>query len=128
MEWLSQNWIWIAVAIGGFYLMTRMHGMGHGMGHSMGRGHGGEGGDPPADRSAGAGATFDPVSRRAVATGGSAISAVYRGRAYYFENREDRDAFEADPEKYVAGSPAAGQVIGSEEADRERPRRRRGGC
>lgn len=127
MQWITQNWIWIAVAIGGFYFMTRMHGMGGGMGHSMGRGNGRDGGDPPADRGTGSNTAFDPVSRRAVAMGGSAISAVYHGRAYYFENREDRDAFEAEPEKYIAGSPAAGQPIGSEDANRERPRRR-GGC
>lgn len=126
MEWLSQNWLWIVVAIGGFYLMTRMHGMGHGMGHSRGHGHGRHGDHPPSDGRVDAGTAIDPVSRRAVATGGAAISAVYRGSAYYFENRENRNAFEADPANYAAGTPGAGQVIGSEEADRERPRRRHG--
>lgn len=126
MQWLSQNWIWIAIAIGGFYFMSRMHGMG-GMGHSMGRGYGRDSGAQPTDRGAASNTAFDPVSRRAVATGGSAISAVYHGRAYYFENREDRDAFEADPDKYIAGLPAAGQTLGSDDAYRERPRRR-GGC
>lgn len=125
MEWLSQNWIWIIVAIGVIYFMTRMHGVGQGMGHAMGRGYGGAG--PPADRGPGSVIVFDPVSRRAIAPSGSSISAVYRGRAYYFESREDRDAFEADPEKYVAGAPGAGQAIGSEDTYRERPRRR-GGC
>ena len=127
MEWLSQNWIWIIVAIGGFYFMTRMHGMGHGIGHSMGHAYRGDGDSPPANRELAPSTAFDPVSRRAVATGGSAISAIYRDRAYYFENREDRDAFEADPEKYIAGSPAAGQPIGSQDASYDR-RRRRGGC
>lgn len=126
MQWLSQNWIWIAVAIAGIYFMTRMHGMGRGMGHSMGRGYASDGDGPPADRETGSNTAFDPVSRRAVAAGGSAISAVYHGRAYYFENREDRDAFEADPEKYIAGSPAAGQAIGAEDAYRDRPHRRHG--
>lgn len=125
MAWLSQNWIWIVVVIGFFYFMTRMHGMGHGMGHSMRRGYGRDSTNLPADRGNDSATAFDPVSRRAVATGGSAISAVYRGRAFYFENREDREAFEADPEKYVAGS-AAGQPIGAEDAFRGRPRRRRG--
>jgi YHS domain-containing protein len=118
MQWLSQNWIWIAVAVGGFYFMTRMHR--GGMGRSMGRG-----GDESADRGTGPAAVFDPVSRRAVAAGG--ISSIYHGRAFYFENRENRDAFEADSEKYVAGAPTAGQAIGSE-SEYNRPRRRRGGC
>lgn len=47
-------------------------------------------------------------------------------RAYFFETKEDRDAFEAEPEKYVAAAPGAGQVMGSE--DHYRHRRRRGGC
>lgn len=126
MQWITQNWIWIVVAVGVFYFMTRMHGMGGGMGRSMGRGYGRDGGDPPADRATSSSTVFDPVSRRAVAAGGSAISAVYHGRAYYFENREDRDAFEAEPEKYIAGSPTAGQTIGSADAYRERTRRRSG--
>ena len=39
MDWLSQNWIWIALVIGGYFLLSRM-GMGMGgcgMGH---RSHG----------------------------------------------------------------------------------------
>jgi hypothetical protein len=41
MDWLSQNWIWIALAIGAFLLFRRMGvggcGMGGcGMGHSAG--------------------------------------------------------------------------------------------
>lgn len=123
MTWLSHNWIWILVAIGFFYFMIRMHGMGHGMGHSMGRSYGR---DLPTNRRADFTTAFDPVSRRPVATGGSAISVVYRGRAYYFGNREDRDAFEADPEKYISATPGTGQAIGSEDAYRERPHRRRG--
>ena len=122
MQWLTQNWIWIAVAVGGFYFMTRMHrgGMGRSMGHSYQRAY-----DGPADRGAGPTTVFDPVSRRAVAAGG--ISSIYHGRAYYFENRENRDAFEADSEKYLAGAPPAGQAIGSD-SEYDRPRRRRGGC
>jgi len=122
MEWLSQNWIWIAVAIGAFYLMSRMHR--GGMGRSMGRGYGRADDD---SRGGGAGPTtvFDPVSRRAVAAGG--VSTVYHARAYYFENRENRDAFEADAEKYLAGAPPAGQAIGAD-SENARPRRRRGGC
>ena len=70
---------------------------------------------------------FDPVSRRAVALGGTPISAIYQGRAYYFESHESRDSFESNPEKYLAGSPVAGQPIGVQNAPTEQPRRR-GGC
>lgn len=72
------------------------------------------------------GTLFDPVSGRAVAAGSMPISSIHRGRAYYFESRENRDAFESNPEKYLVGSAATGQPIGSGDADRERPRRRRG--
>ena len=119
MEWLSQNWIWIVAGIGLVYFMTRMHGIGHG----MGMGCGSRSDRAPADTGANSGAAMDPVSRRMVNTSGSAISAVYRGRAYYFENRDDRDAFESDPEKYLAGAPSAGQPI-----EGELLRRRHGGC
>lgn len=71
---------------------------------------------------------FDPVSRRAVTSAGAPISAAYRGRAYYFETRENRDAFESDPEKYLAGAPAAGQPLGSEQATADQPHRRHGCC
>lgn len=72
---------------------------------------------------------FDPVSRRILATGSTTISSVYEGRAYYFENRQNRDAFETDPQKYLAELPALGQSIAPEGASSERPRRRRrGGC
>lgn len=69
---------------------------------------------------------FDPVSRRAVALGGTPVSAMYQGRAYYFENRDNRDAFEGNPGKYLAGFPEAGQDIGSETESADRPRRRSG--
>ena len=69
---------------------------------------------------------FDPVSRRAVALGGAPISAVYQGQAYYFETRENRDAFETSPDKYLAGLAKAGQAIGPAPTSQDRPRRHRG--
>jgi YHS domain-containing protein len=39
---------------------------------------------------------------------------IYGGRAFYFESRDNRDAFEADPEKYVAGMPFSGEPVGAE--------------
>lgn len=118
MVWLTQNWIWIAIAVGGFFLMSRMHGSGHS--------HGGGNDHPQADRGVGSVAAFDPVSQRSVPTSDAAISTVYRGRAYYFESRENREAFEGNPEKYLAGSPAAGQAIGAEAASTDRTHRRHG--
>jgi hypothetical protein len=66
MEWLSQNWIWIALAIGGYFLLNCMGLGGYGMGRSTGGSHGIASEGPPAVRGAGSGpAAFDPVSRRA---------------------------------------------------------------
>ncbi len=129
MDWLSQNWIWIALAVGAFYFMTRMggHGMGgFGMGGSMRHSYGGGRDVGPADGGTGPRAAVDPVSKHAVA-GGTAISSVYRNQAYYFETRENRDAFEAAPEKYLAGMAPAGQAI-DDYRDDDRPRRHRHGC
>lgn len=127
MDWLSQNWSWIAIAVGGFFLMTRMGGsLGGGccgMGQSMNQSPQSSN-SPPTDRGTGSGTAFDPVSRRALSAEAT-ISTVYQGRAYYFENRENRDAFETDPKKYLMGSPAVGQVIGSGGAS---PTQQRHGC
>ena len=114
MNWLAQNWIWVAVAVGGFFLMTRMHGMG-GMG-GCGGGHGTNGrGDstttPPDASGADPGTTIDAVSGHALPAGGSAASTVFRGQAYYFESRANRDAFESDPERYLAAAPLAGRAL-----------------
>ncbi len=128
MQWLAQNWIWIALGIGALFFVTRMGGVGGcGIGHSGShrRSDGGYQNPPPAAGNR-PGNLFDPVSGRAFAAGNAPFSTVYRGRAYYFESRENRNAFEADPEKYLAGSSVAGQAIGSEDAYRERPRRRSG--
>lgn len=128
MNWLYQNWIWIVLVIGGFFLMARLGGMGrYGAGRSAGHRHGTSNDNPPAARGPGPDTAFDPVSRHVLASGGDAISSVYRGRAYYFESRENRDAFESNPEKYLAGTASAGEII---EADRrvERRGRRRHGC
>ncbi len=43
---------------------------------------------------------IDPVCRMSVRTD-SARSSVYRGTVYYFCSAEHRDAFEAEPERYV---------------------------
>ena len=128
MEWLGQNWIWIALAAGAFFFMRRMGGCG--MGHASGHRHSAIQGqddrhpnqshEPPAT-------TFDPVSRRSVTASGTALSSVYRGRAFYFENRENRDLFETDPEKYLEGAAGAGQPL-ERKYEYAGERHRRHGC
>ena len=129
MQWLAQNWLWIVLVIGGLFLFTRKGGMsGRGIRRSgsQRRSDGRWEIAPPAAGNR-PGNLFDPVSRRAFAAGATPVSAVFGGRAYYFESRENRDAFEANPEKYLAALAGTDQII---EADRDadRPRRRRGGC
>ncbi|MDD3762904.1 MAG: YHS domain-containing protein [Pseudomonadota bacterium] len=94
----------------------------------MGGHHGGSRdwrGAPPSDHGgtahveaphAQATAALDPVSGNPVRTD-RALTAVYGGRAYYFESEETRKRFEAEPQKYASHEPPPG----------ERPRRR-GGC
>lgn len=131
MGWFSQNWIWVALGIGVLFFMTRMSGcgMGHSAGHHHGNGdshHRGSSDEVPPASGNRPGNLFDPVSQHGFAAGMTPISTVYGGRAYYFENRENRDAFESDPEKYLTGAPATGQPVESQPNDR--PQRRRHGC
>lgn len=126
MEWLLQNWLWIALGVGALFFMMRMGGCG--MGHSAGHHSHEESSDtapPPANRP---GNLYDPVSGHAFAAGNAPISTVCRGRAYYFESRENRDAFEANPDKYLAGAPAVGELVGSERDYDQQPRHRHHGC
>ena len=121
MASISQNWLWLLIAVAGFFLLVRMGGCG--MGRSMSHRHGG-GSEPPTGHESDSRVPLDPVSHHDIANGGTSISTVYHGRAYYFENRENRDTFERDPEKYLAAAPSAGQPISSE--DSGRPRHRHG--
>lgn len=129
MDWLTQNWIWIVLAIGGFFMLRRMGGMGGcGTGHSSAHGrHEGDRENAPPAAGNRPGALFDPVSRHTFTAGNAPFSTVHGGRAFYFESRENRDAFEADPDKYLAAAPNAGDVMEAEHGT-GRPRRRRGGC
>lgn len=132
MDWLSQNWIWIALAVGAWFVMSRMGiggcGMGHTGGHGSNQGQSGPGGvvHPSANQTLVRTNPVDPVTRRTLPAD-PAISSVYRGHAYYFENRENRDAFERDPEKYVAAIPTAGAVIQSSNSS-AKPAYRGHGC
>lgn len=100
MNWLAQNWVWIVVGIGLIWMMRRGGMAGCGMGHAH---HGGgssrtEPGTPPSEKEAGK--STDPVSGKEVDTQ-HAITSYYQGQAYYFENAETRQRFEAAPEKYA---------------------------
>jgi YHS domain-containing protein len=110
MTWLSENWL-LVLLIGGvlIFLMRRggMGGMGCGMGghgsHDSAQ-HGSHRGGDHADSQ-----KIDPVSREPVADDG-AISSVYRGRIYRFASRQNRDQFEAAPERFATPQEAdAGQ-------------------
>jgi len=137
MNWLSQNWIWVLLAIGvALYFFRGGHGgllggMGHG-GHGGGGGHGASGGfghggyDKQPDSRATSNApeaAVDPVSGEAVRTA-QALTSVYQGKIYYFASKENRDRFEAAPQEYA--QKAAGHAVRPAEAANERPRRRRG--
>lgn len=122
MEWLSQNWILVVFAVGVLLLMRRAGmGRGHAGGghHRRGASHdnhrdGGRGGGAPTGPPA---HVTDPVSGRTVDPR-SGIASAYRGAPIYFESRENRDRFEASPEKFpiAPGAPP------------DAPRRRRGHC
>lgn len=136
MTWLSENWIWLTIAIGGFLLMTRMHGMGMSCGMA-GRRRGGHPGDSHERHGAGgmtidhdnranlgpAGA-IDPVSRHPIPAESAAFSSAYDGLVYWFESRENREAFEQAPDKYLAD----GAVTGQPGAPQPRSAHRHGGC
>jgi len=134
MNWLLQNWLWVALGIGVAYFFFRgrvgAHGVGHsGLigighgGHAAGAGHGGHGGPPDSRAAANAPeAAVDPVGGEAVRTA-QALTSLYQGKIYYFACRENRDRFEAAPQEYaqkVAGYPVVAAL------SEHRPRRRRG--
>ena len=131
MEWLSENWTWILLLVGGYSLMSRM-GMGCGMGHSHGDSHtGGEHGgrthNGGHDHAAEPVKLFDPVSQHMLPAE-TAIASVHQGHVYYFEDRANRDAFETEPEKYLAGAPPIGQKIVADGAQEKKAHRAHGCC
>ncbi len=101
--------LYFAVFAGLFFVMMRFgcgaHVMGHG-GHS----HHGEDGarDEGHHRWAPPETDVDPVCGMSVKTSGSK-SSVYHDTVYYFCSAEHRDAFEADPERYVSSKGGAGR-------------------
>jgi YHS domain-containing protein len=119
MTWLSENWLLVLLIGGVLIFLMRRGGMGGGMGCGMG-GHGSHdsakhGSHDSAQHGSHRGGDhadaqkIDPVSREPVADDG-AISSVYRGRIYRFASRENRDQFEAAPERFATPQEAdAGQ-------------------
>lgn len=143
MRWLLQNWVWVVLAIGAAFYFFRggqgghagghgrglgglLGGMGHGGhgGHAGGGGHGDRGEQPDRPATANAPeAAVDPVGREAVRTA-HALPSVYEGKIYYFSSKENRDRFEAAPQKYA--HKAVGHPLHPTEAPHERSHRR--GC
>jgi YHS domain-containing protein len=108
--------LYFALWAGFIFLMMRFgcgaHVMGHGHAereepHDVSRGAGGPLGWTPPETD------IDPVCRMSVRTDG-AKSSVYRGTIYFFCSVEHRDAFEADPERYVGPQPGVMQPANME--------------
>ena len=119
MDWLSQNWVWVAIAVGfAFYFFRGRFGA-YGSGLPQGMGHGGH----AAGAANAPEAAVDPVGGGAVSTA-QAPTSLYQGKIYYFASKENRDRFEAAPQEFA--QKAAGHSVHSAEAPRERPRRHRG--
>jgi YHS domain-containing protein len=111
MDWLTQNWIWIVVAALALVMFRRMgH---HGFGGPAHYGFGTNGDAAGADSTArsqdvgasprGPEAAIDPVSGNALKTE-HAITSFYHGRVFFFENEDTRRRFEAEPERFAAGT------------------------
>ena len=99
MEWLTQNWLTLLLIVGVIAFM-RFGGMGCGMGGRRaepGHRHVPQSG---ADEPVAAAPATDPVTQHPVDPA-SAVSTVYKGQAYYFESRENRDRFEAAPDQFA---------------------------
>lgn len=112
MHWFVQNWIWILLAVGLFFLMRRggcgmggeMHGSG---GHE---GHGDHDGQKPhhAEENRSPDILIDPVNK-ATLNPAIALTSVYHGTTYYFGSAENRTIFEADPAQYARAEQAEQQ-------------------
>ena len=90
MQWLSQNAIWILLAVG-FLFMARRGGMGCCGGHAHGGPH-----RPGQDQRT----ARDPVSGNPVDTR-QALTSMHQGQRYWFESEATRAQFEQDPGKFA---------------------------
>lgn len=113
MQWFAQNWIWIILIIGFFFLMRR-----GGCGGGMNR-HDHHDGDAQhsAEENKPAISAIDPVNNATLDTA-VALTSVYRGKTYYFASAENRAIFEAKPEQYV----------GSDQSDAHQHKTHHHGC
>ncbi len=140
MGLMSMSWLWIAIAIGvAFYFFRRSSGAKTGGprtdlrnlldgppngGHDSDDGSARDGVQQASGLNAHApDAAIDPVSGEPLATA-RALTSLHQGRVYYFANRENRERFEASPEKY-AGKVAGHAVPGS---DAQHEQQHRHGC
>ena len=102
--------LWFAIWGGLFFLMMRFGCGAHVMGHGHGQ-HGSKDASTSGDHDGMSWVApktdIDPVCRKTVTTD-TAKSAVYAGRVYYFCSTEDRDRFEAAPERYVGAEADRG--------------------
>jgi Cu+-exporting ATPase len=108
MEWLAQNWIWLALGIGAVFMFSRGALGGHG-GHGGccgSGGHGGQKGAGPEDE------IKDPVCGMTVDPKNAAAAAVREGTTYYFCSTSCRDKFEQVPEKYINAAAQGGNQHG----------------
>lgn len=91
MEWLSQNGLWILLAVGLIILMRRGGGV-CGLG---GHRHGSD--SSPDDQTNN---PQDPVTGHAV-NKDKALRFAYQGRIYWFESADSLTKFEKNPEQYL---------------------------
>ena len=83
------------------------------MGHTVGHHHReDERSDRPGPTGNGSSTFVDPVSHHGLEAGAATTSTVYKGRAYYFESRDNRDALESNPETYFQGVGDVGEPVG----------------
>ena len=92
MAWLNQNWPYLLLLLGVVAFLAWRGGMGCSVGSA---GH----------RHSALGREVDPVSGETV-SGDNAVVAMYRGHLYHFNSRENRDRFEATPDRFVSGPVA----------------------
>lgn len=98
MEWLIQNWASLLLLAVVLIFLSRRGGMGCGIGGHAAR----EGSHPSKDeKSSTDSPPLDPVSGESVSRD-TALTSAYHGRIYYFSSRENRDTFEAEPDKFAA--------------------------
>ncbi|HQT37855.1 MAG TPA: hypothetical protein PK231_00420 [Acidocella sp.] len=124
MNYLGQNWLLIALVFAAFLFMMRRGGCGIRRRHSYQRGRNDEQPNTPppsVDSHDGInGMAIDPVSGHAVSMTAAAASSVYQGQVFFFENRANRDSFEAVPEQYASNAVASGIPVGSYGVQRRR--------